>query len=99
MTAKEARETVRGNIHLRYDGISHKFYKYFQNKIENAVLEGNLNCECRIPITSYYTRADGQVFGHTNFPNIEAAMSLLRGDGFFCRVSQSGENWKVEIEW
>ena len=99
MTAKEARESVRCGFHLRYNGLSHKIYNCFQNKIESAVSEGNLSCECRIPITTYYARADGQIFGSPSYPKIEEAMSLLREDGFNCRISQSGENWKVEIEW
>ena len=97
MTAKEAREAIR--VNYGYEGAAHKIYEYIQTKIKQAVLDKCVNCECRFPITAYYITMDGQTHSTPNYPKIEKAMSLLRNDGFYCRVSQSGENWKVEIEW
>ena len=96
MTAQEARERVQQK--RGYEG-TEQAYNYFQTKIEEAVLEGNLNCEVRVPISSFYIDHEGRIHQMANYPKIEKVMSLLRNDGFYCRVSQSGENWKVEVEW
>lgn len=97
MTAKEARETIRNNY--GYDGTCRAAYKYLQNKIKEAVLENRFGCEVECPIFSVYIGFNGKTHQIANYPEIEKAMSLLREDGFNCRVSQSGENWKVEVEW
>lgn len=99
MTAQEAREAVRGNVDSTCRGISRKIYERIQTKIKEAVLEGNLSCEYRVPVTAYYMTKDEQVHSSPNYPRLSAALSLLRADGFYCRISQSGENWKVEVEW
>lgn len=97
MTAKEARETIRNNY--GYDGTCRAVYKYLQNKIKEAVLEKRFGCEVECPIFSVYIDFNGKTHQIANYPEIEKAMSLLREDGFNCRISQSGENWKVEVEW
>lgn len=97
MTAKEARETIRNNY--GYDGTCRAVYKYLQNKIKEAVLEKRFGCEVECPIFSVYIDFNGKTHQIANYPEIEKAMSLLREDGFNCHVSQSGENWKVEVEW
>ena len=97
MTAKEARETIRNNY--RYDGTCRAAYQYLQNKIKEAVLEKRFGCEVKCPIFSVYIDFNGKTHQIANYPEIEKAMSLLREDGFNCRVSKSGENWKVEVEW
>ena len=51
------------------------------------------------PILLFFVDSKGEKHQIANYPKIEAAMSLLREDGFNCRISQSGENWKVEVEW
>lgn len=97
MTAKEARETIRNNY--GYDGTCRAAYQYLQNKIKEAVLEKRFGCEVKCPIFSVYIDFNGKTRQIANYPEIEKAMSLLREDGFNCRVSKSGENWKVEVEW
>lgn len=97
MTAKEARETIRNNY--GYDGTCRAVYKYLQNKIKEAVLEKRFGCEVECPIFSVYIDFNGKTHQIANYPEIEKAMSLLREDGFNCHVSQSGENWEVEVEW
>lgn len=99
MTAKEAREAVRDKVDSRCGGTAQKIYERIQTKIKEAVLEGNLCCEYRIPVTAYYMTKDEQIHSSPNYPRVSAALSLLRADGFYCRISQSGENWKVEVEW
>ncbi len=97
MTAKEAREIIRNNY--GYNGICRKLYQYLQNKIEEAALENRFGCEVKYPIFSFFVDSNGKTHQIANYPKIEAAMSLLREDGFNCRISQSGENWEVEVEW
>ena len=97
MTAKEARKTILNNY--GYDGTCRRVYQYLQNKIEEAVLENRFGCEVNCPISSFYIDSKGKTHQISNFPEINKAMSLLREDGFCCRVSRSGENWKVEVEW
>ena len=97
MTAKEARETIRNNY--GYEGTCRAAYQYLQNKIKEAVLEKRFGCEVECPIFSVYIDFNGKTHQIANYPEIEKAMSLLREDGFNCRVSQSGENWEVEVEW
>lgn len=97
MTAKEAREAIRNNY--GYEGTCRAAYKYLQNKIKEAVLEKRFGCEVECPIFSVYIDFNGKTHQIANYPEIEKAMSLLREDGFNCRVSKSGENWEVEIEW
>ena len=97
MTAKEAREIIRKNY--GYEGTCRAAYKYLQNKIKEAVLENRFGCEVKCPISSFYIDSNGKTHQIANYPAIEKAMSLLREEGFNCRVSQSGENWEVEVEW
>lgn len=97
MTAKEAREIIRKNY--GYEGTCRAAYRYFQNKIKEAVLENRFGCEVRCPISSFYIDSNGKTHQIANYPAIEKAMSLLREEGFNCRVSQNGENWEVEVEW
>ncbi len=97
MTAKEAREAIRNNY--GYEGTCRAAYQYFQNKIKEAVLENRFGCEVKCPISSFFIDSNGKTHQIANYPAIEKAMSLLRNDGFYCRVFQSGENWKVEVEW
>lgn len=96
MTAKEAREAIR--VNYGYDGCQ-RVYQYIQTKIKEAVLENRFRCEVKCPISSFYIDSNGKTHQIANYPVIEKAMSLLREEGFNCRVSQSGENWKVEVEW
>ena len=97
MTAKEAREIIRKNY--GYEGTCRAAYQYFQKKIKEAVLENRFGCEVKCPISSFFIDSNGQTHQIANYPVIEKAMSLLREEGFNCRVSQSGENWEVEVEW
>ena len=97
MTVKEAREIIRKNY--GYEGTCRAAYRYFQNKIKEAVLENRFGCEVKCPISSFYIDSNGKTHQIANYPAIEKAMSLLREEGFNCRVSQNGENWEVEVEW
>ena len=97
MTAKEAREAIR--VNYGYENVAYKIYEYIQNKIKEAVLENRFGCKVKYPISSFYIDFNGKTHQIANYPKIKAAISLLREDGFNCRVSQSGENWKVEVEW
>lgn len=96
MTAKEAREIIRNNY--GYAGAA-RIYEYIQIKIKKAALENRFGCEVKCPNFSFYIDSNGKTHQIANYPVIEKAMSLLRNDGFYCRASQSGENWKVEVEW
>lgn len=96
MTAKEAREIIRNNY--GYEGAA-RIYEYIQIKVKEAALENRFGCEFKCPNSSFFVDSKGETHQIANYPKIEAAMSLLRGDGFNCHVSQSGENWKVEVEW
>ena len=97
MTAKEARDIIRSKY--GYEGTCRAAYQYFQNKIKEAALENRFGCEVKCPNSSFFIDSNGKPHQIANYPAIEKAMSLLRNDGFYCRVSQSGENWKVEVEW
>jgi hypothetical protein len=96
MTAKEAREIIRNNY--GYEGAA-RIYEYIQIKIKEAALENRFGCEVKCPNSSFFVDSKGEKHQIANYSKIEAAMSLLREDGFNCRISQSGENWKVEVEW